>query len=165
MPFFLAAYSLLVACGGESDHQSLTPPIEVNSDSSIVKKEIQKSAKDRTGEEVYQQVCQSCHLVTGEGITGAYPPLAGSEWLAKENSVLIRIVLHGLMGEIQVRGRKYNNVMAAWGTQLNDIEIANVLSYIRSSWGNTLPPITSEEVAKVRKEYEGHGLWKPTELE
>ena len=123
------------------------------------------SGSSRTGAQVYQEVCINCHLANGEGVSGAFPPLAGSEWLAKENSVVIRIILHGLMGKIEVKGKTYTNVMAAWGGQLDDEEVADVITYIRSSWGNSWPPVTALEVADVRKEYHGHGLWRPEELE
>ena len=69
-------------------------------------------------------------------MAGVYPPLAGSEWPVKEPSIPIRIILHGLMGEIEVAGVKYNNIMSPQGILLNDEEVANVLNYVRSSWGN-----------------------------
>ena len=80
-------------------------------------------ASARTGEQVYTQVCVTCHQANGEGMTGVYPPLAGSEWIAKSNETLIKIVLHGLMGEVEVKGAKYNNVMSPWGSALNDEEV------------------------------------------
>ena len=114
----------------------------------------------RTGEEVYAQVCQSCHMANGAGLTKVYPPLAGSDWPMMEASIPIRIVLHGLMGEIEVNGEKYNNVMAPWGAVLGDQEVANVLNYVRSSWGNTgADEITVEQVAEVRSKYDGHASW------
>ena len=114
----------------------------------------------RTGEEVYAQVCQSCHMANGAGLTKVYPPLAGSDWPMMEASIPIRIVLHGLMGEIEVNGEKYNNVMAPWGAVLGDQEVANVLNYVRSSWGNSgADEITVEKVAEVRSKYDGHASW------
>jgi len=177
MRLFVLLMMALISCGGDAPKKSPEKK-EAKVEAKVEAKPVAKPAEEkpsskaeekldpqaRTGEQVYQQVCLSCHMVNGEGVTGAYPPLAGSEWLSKDNSVVIRIVLHGLMGEIEVKGKKYNNVMAAWGTQLNDAEVANVLTHVRTSWGNTLSPITAEEVAKVRKEHEGHGPWQASEL-
>ena len=118
----------------------------------------------RTGEQVYTQVCVTCHQANGEGMTGVYPPLAGSEWMAKSNETLIKIVLHGLMGEIEVKGAKYNNVMSPWGSALNDAEVANVLTYVRSSWGNSGDPVKAEEVKAVRDANQGHPPWQAAEL-
>ena len=119
----------------------------------------------RTGEEVYTSVCLSCHQATGQGLTGVYPPLAGSEWPIKEPSIPIRIVLHGLMGEIEVAGNKYNNVMSPQGMLLNDQEIANVLNYVRSSWGNKADvEITADMVKEQREKYPNHGIWNTSEL-
>ena len=123
-----------------------------------------KASNGRTGEQVYTQVCVTCHQANGEGMTAVYPPLAGSEWMAKSNETLIKIVLHGLMGEIEVKGAKYNNVMSPWGSALNDEEVANVLTYVRSSWGNTGDAVKAEEVKAVRDANQGHPPWQAAEL-
>lgn len=104
------------------------------------------------GKKVYQETCIACHQANGQGQPGIYPPLAGSEWVndpAREGQ-LIRIVLHGLQGPIIVAGKEYNNVMAPLGDALNDEKIANVLSYVRSEWGNNGPEVQPETVAAVR---------------
>lgn len=119
----------------------------------------------RTGEEVYVQVCQSCHMANGAGLSKIYPPLAGASWPMMEPSVPIRITVHGLMGEIKVKGETYNNVMAPWGAVLSDPEIANVLNHVRNSWGNSSSvTITAADVAEVRAKYDGHASWKSDEL-
>ena len=123
-----------------------------------------KASTARTGEQVYTQVCVTCHQANGEGMTGVYPPLAGSDWMARSNETLIKIVLHGLMGEIEVKGAKYNNVMSPWGSALNDEEVANVLTYVRSSWGNTGDVVKPEEVKAVRDANQGHPPWQAAEL-
>jgi mono/diheme cytochrome c family protein len=81
---------------------------------------------------------------------GAYPPLAGSEWLVNNPEVPIRIVLHGTQGPITVKGSSFNSAMTPFGDQLSDAEIAAVISYERSSWGNSAPAITAAQVAAVR---------------
>ena len=96
---------------------------------------------------------------------GAYPPLAGSEWLLNNPEVPIRIVLHGVQGPITVKGSSFNNAMTPFGDQLSDAEIAAVLSYERSSWGNNAAPVTSEQVATVRAATKAQtGPSKPDEL-
>jgi mono/diheme cytochrome c family protein len=102
-------------------------------------------------------------------VPGAFPPLAGSEWVAGSEERLIRIVLHGLQGPIKVKGNDYNNVMAPLGAVLKDEQIANVLSYIRSEtttgWGNNAPEVQPETVARVRSETASHsGYWTAEEL-
>ena len=174
---------LLLGCGGEAPKEQPKKEVkevkkeakaepkkeekkEVKAEPKKEEKKEEKAAASagRTGEEVYAQVCVTCHMADGKGVEAVYPPLAGSDWLAKKDDVLIRIVLHGLGGEIEVNGQKYNSQMAAWGGQLNDMEVANVLTYVRSSWGGSLPAVKPEEVAKVRAEYKDHAPWKPEEL-
>jgi mono/diheme cytochrome c family protein len=116
------------------------------------------------GEKIYGRYCLQCHHRSGEGIPGLYPPLAGSEWVGMESSVPIRIVLHGLQGEVIVKGQKYNNVMAPWGSRLSDSETASVLNYIRSSWGNSFSEVTSNEVSMVRSKYPQQKSWKSSQL-
>jgi len=104
------------------------------------------------GKQVFQR-CAVCHQATGLGVPAVYPPLAGSEWANAANAALpIRVVLHGLQGSISVKGKTFNGSMPAYGTgqPLNDAEVAAVLTYVRSTWGNTSGAVTADEVAKVR---------------
>lgn len=105
------------------------------------------------GEALYQQRCMSCHQTTGLGIPGTYPPLAGSEYAAAADpAVPIRIVMHGIQGPITVKGTTYNSLMPAYGVGvvMTDEEIASLLTYVRSSWGNTASAVTAADVAKER---------------
>ena len=109
-------------------------------------------------------VCQTCHQENGEGLPNLYPPLAGSEWLNGEPEVPIAIVLHGLQGEITVKGQKFNNVMAPWAS-LSDAQIAAILTYERASWGNTAGAVTAEQVAAVRAATASRTTpWTPDEV-
>jgi mono/diheme cytochrome c family protein len=103
----------------------------------------------KTGAEVYA-TCTACHMPTGLGLAGAFPPLAGSEWVTGRVEVPIALVLHGMQGEVTVKGAKYNGVMTPWGAMFSDQEIANVVTYIRSQWGNKASAATAADVAKVR---------------
>ena len=111
--------------------------------------------------------CAACHQPTGLGLPGAYPPLAGSEIANGPAAIPIRIVLRGLIGPITVHGQQYNNVMPAYGTmvEMSDAEVAAVLTYVRSQWGNTGGPVTAEQVAAERAATANHpGQWSAAEL-
>lgn len=107
---------------------------------------------DTDGSEVYKRVCIACHQSSGEGTTGAFPPLSGSSWVTGNPETPIRIVLHGLKGEIKVKGNSYNSVMPEWGPTLSNEEIAAVITYVRSSWGNSASDVKPEMVKKIRNE-------------
>lgn len=122
------------------------------------------AAAGANGAEIFTR-CAACHQATGLGMPGAYPPLAGSEWLVNNPEVPIRIVLHGLQGPITVKGTSFNNAMTPFGDQLSDEEIAAVISYERSSFGNSASKITAEQVKAVREATKSQtGPWKPDDL-
>jgi len=98
----------------------------------------------------YGEVCAACHQQAGEGIANVFPPLAGSEWVTGPAIIPIAIVLHGLEGEIEVKGKKYSGAMMAWGGVLNDEDLAATLTYARSQWGNRASPVTTAQVRAVR---------------
>jgi mono/diheme cytochrome c family protein len=103
------------------------------------------------GDLIYSAVCSACHQAGGAGLEGKYPPLAGSEWVAMHPGVAVRILLHGLQGPIQAKGLTFVNEMPAQGPQLSDAEIAAVLTYVRSSFGNQAGPVQREFVEKIRQ--------------
>ncbi|MGH7800764.1 MAG: c-type cytochrome [Thermodesulfobacteriota bacterium] len=118
------------------------------------------------GAAVYATVCAACHQANGQGVPGAFPPLADSVWLLKDAETPIRIVLHGLQGPIEVKGTIYNNVMPEWGTRLSNEEIAAVLTYARTSWGNSTDQISPELVDKARSETSNRTTsWTAEELQ
>lgn len=103
------------------------------------------------GKAVYSRKCATCHQGTGKGVPGTYPPLVGSEIANGDPTYPIRIVLHGFRGPIERQGTAYNNAMASWKA-LSDQEIADVLTYVRSSTlGNSGAPVTPDEVKAVRE--------------
>ena len=110
------------------------------------------------GAKVFNQVCVACHQSTGQGLAGQFPPLAGSEWVLEEGpNRTIRLVLNGLTGPIDVKGAPFNNTMPPWKEVLTDDQIANVLTYVRSEWGNKAPAVTSAQVKKIRALEAGKG--------
>ena len=115
------------------------------------------------GQRVYAN-CAACHQADGTGVAGVYPPLANSSFVGGPPEVLTRIVLQGLNGPLTVNGKTYDGEMPGW-QHLPDEQIAAVLTYIRSSFGNSSAAIASEAVAAVRNETSGRGrAWTAAEL-
>ena len=103
------------------------------------------------GKFVYDSVCGICHGADGLGKPGQAPPLAASEMvICKGVSRLAHIPLAGLNGPIKVCGKDWSLSMAAMGAALPDEDVAAVLTYIRTSWGNQAGPVTADDVKKVR---------------
>lgn len=103
------------------------------------------------GGEIYQGKCVACHQANGAGVPGAFPPLAGSEWVLGDAERLVHIPLHGIQGSLTVKGATYNGMMPVFGEALTDGEIAAVLTYVRSQWGNKASAVAEETVKKVRQ--------------
>lgn len=112
-------------------------------------------------------VCGGCHQGSGMGLPGQYPPLAGSEWVLGGTERLIRVVQHGLTGQVTVKGQSYNfpGGMQPFGAGMSSTDLANVLTYIRNSWGNEAHMITKEMVEKVRSEEKRASQWTMAELD
>jgi mono/diheme cytochrome c family protein len=108
---------------------------------------LQQSMK--RGETLYATNCSSCHMPTGDGLGGAFPPLANSSWLKNQKQV-IGIVLKGLEGEITVNDEVYNAPMASF-SHLTDRDIADVLNFVSNNWGNKQPIIKPAQVKAERK--------------
>lgn len=111
--------------------------------SATVKQDIAK------GKETYVKVCGACHQATGVGIPGAFPPLAGSDYLNKDVNRAITTVLKGLNTEITVNGKKFKSTMPPQAN-LTDIEISNVLTYVYANWNNSKKKVTPAMVKALR---------------
>lgn len=124
------------------------------------------------GREVYSREahCGTCHQPDGKGLDPAFPALTDTRWVGGSDERLIKLVLKGLYGPIEVHGKQYGPArgtppMTGFESLLNDREVAAVLTYVRQSFGNNLPPIKPEQVAKVRAAEKGrNGFWDPAEL-
>ncbi len=103
------------------------------------------------GAALYRIHCANCHLDSGQGLGALIPPLAGSDYLAAHRERLPCIVRHGLKDTIVVNGTQYAEAMAGIET-LSDIQIANILNYIHTSWGNDLPLYRLDEVQQLLKQ-------------
>jgi nitrite reductase (NO-forming) len=115
---------------------------------------ISRAQMDR-GKKVYLRACFVCHQPNGEGLPGVFPPLARADYLMEDKERSIRIILEGQSGEIIVNGNRYNGIMPP--VLLNDNQVADVLTYVRNSWGNSGAPVTIEEVRRVRAEIAERG--------
>ncbi|MGJ8655181.1 MAG: PVC-type heme-binding CxxCH protein [Akkermansiaceae bacterium] len=109
-----------------------------------------------SGKEIFEKEgnCATCHQENGNGLPDVgFPPLAKSEWVTGDEERLIKITLHGLIGPITVKGKKYpGQVPMTSFKQLSNQEIADVLTYVRNSFGNKAPHLNHKQVAKVRQE-------------
>ena len=105
----------------------------------------------KAGETLFTGTCSVCHQTNGQGLEGVFPPLAKSDFLMADVKRAIGIVLNGLTGPVTVNGKSFSSVMPPM-SQLNDDEIANILTFVTNSWGNqTGKQVTADEVAEVRK--------------
>jgi mono/diheme cytochrome c family protein len=112
--------------------------------------EVNLQASVERGRALYGEYCLSCHQADGTGVPGLYPPVTPNEWISGEKHRLIRLMIEGLSGPIEVNGEPYSFEMAAHDF-LSDQEIADILTFLRSSFGNSSEPVTSEDVSIVRK--------------
>ena len=102
------------------------------------------------GAQIFAARCAACHQAGGTGIPGVFPPLAGSNWVTGSDIAAVRILLHGVQGTLTVNGAAYNGAMPGFASQLSDAEIAAVLSYVRSQWGNEAEPVGTSLVTAER---------------
>jgi len=124
------------------------------------------------GEKLFNNAaCNTCHQATGQGVPGAIPPLAGSEWVQGSDERVIRIVLFGLQGPVKVEGKDFNSVMPAFGKvaggsfNWTDEKVAAVLTYVRQAWGNKAGAIDVAKVSAIHTKEGDHKAWTAEELE
>jgi mono/diheme cytochrome c family protein len=109
-----------------------------------------KAEKTELGRRLFGTICAACHQPTGQGIPSRFPPLAGSDFLNADKHRAIKVVVNGLQGEVVVNGQKFNSSMPRF--PLGDQDIANVLTYVYSSFGNSGKEVAPQEVSAVRLE-------------
>jgi len=132
--FFSLIAVMLVACGGSESTSN-------NENSS-------STANYSAGEAVYNKTCIVCHQAEGEGLSGAFPPLAKSDYLLDDKYRAIEQILNGLSGEIIVNGVEYNSIMPA--QEVTDQETMDVMNYVLNSWGNDGGEVTLEDVKNAK---------------
>jgi len=146
---FLIAAMSLQACAQESDPQSAAGSDTAVHDAEVAAGTVGDVAA--AGEAVFLANCAACHQPTGQGLPGAFPPLAQSDFLLGNRQEVMQAALFGLSGPITVNGQDYNGVMPSMG-YLPDEDLAAVLTYVFSAWGNTGSAVSVEEVAALRAE-------------
>ena len=147
---WLAPLALLsiVGCGQED------PATTGGSDTAVHEAEVAIASADdlmARGEQVYRANCAACHQPNGEGLAGAFPPLANSDFLKGDRKQVMAAALFGLSGPITVNGVEYNGVMPSMG-HLPDEDLAAALTYVFGSWGNDGAAVSVAEVAALRVE-------------
>ena len=106
------------------------------------------SVKYPEGEAVYNKTCVACHQAGGEGVVGAFPPLAQSDYLLEDKHRAIYQVIHGSSGAMVVNGETYNTIMPP--QELTDQEVMDVINYVLNAWGNKGGEVTMEDVLKQK---------------
>src|SRR5579872_1018134 len=109
-----------------------------------------KAQKIEAGRRLFTSICSACHQPTGRGLPNVFPPLAGSDFLNADKNRAVKTVINGRQGEIIVNGMKFNNSMPKF--PLSDDDIANVLTFVYSSFGNAGLEVNPEEVKVLRAE-------------
>jgi mono/diheme cytochrome c family protein len=99
------------------------------------------------GQKIYNANCSACHNANGTGESGVFPPLAGNPMVTGSPDKVIAAVKDGLTGAATVNGKTYSGAMPAWKGKLSNADIADVITYIRSSWGNKADAVTETQVA------------------
>jgi mono/diheme cytochrome c family protein len=146
----------LISCGSRSsvnNTDNSKDPFNTGSEPSVETASLQQTnipgeVMDR-GEKIYGNYCLACHQADGTGNPGMYPPLDQTETVLGDKTVLIKILLNGLTGKIEVKGETYYQAMPPHNF-LSDQQIADVLTYIRNSFGNSATEVKTEEVRKAR---------------
>lgn len=110
-----------------------------------------KTERIDMGKRLYAQNCAACHQPEGQGIAGAFPPLAGSDYLLSNKDRAIGVLINGLSGEVVVNDESYNGVMPA--VLLSDEDVANVLTFILNTWGNDGGEVTPADVLRIRSQH------------
>ena len=141
----LAGSMLIVACSQADEH---TGTAEVHAAETAAGSLDELMA---AGKKIYEANCAACHQPNGKGLPGAFPPLAGSDFLQGDREDVLAVALFGLSGPITVNGEEYNGVMPSMG-HLTDEDLAAALTYVFSSWGNALAAVSVAEVAALRAE-------------
>lgn len=150
IPFSIALLSSLITRGASAQDAAL-------------------EAQKKAGQTVYMTVCFACHQPTGMGLPGMFPALAGSDWAnAPKPDRVIRMVLHGFMGPITINGKPFTTpapLMPPQGAALSDQQIADVLTYVRSSFGNNASAVKPDQVKATREAEKARtAMWTEVEI-
>ena len=117
---------------------------------------------EEQGSSLFESYCSACHQYDDQGM-GEAPPLDGAPWVTGPAERLVRIVLHGIEGRIELGGKVYDREMPGFARTLSDTQVAALVSYTRSRFGAKRPAVKPAEVARIRKEHAGRTEYWPAE--
>ena len=141
---------LLGACGSKKTDQEKSVIVQPDKTEAVQTEKPQtNNMVNHPGKKVYESVCLACHMRNGTGVPGMHPPLTESEFVNGDPDKLITIILEGLSGKVEIQGEIYNGIMPPQA-HLTDQQIADVLTFIRGSFGNNSGEILPEQVKKIR---------------
>ena len=121
-------------------------------------------AAEKPGEKTFRDYCAACHRYDGQEM-GEAPPLHASPWVDGPAEPLIKIVLHGVRGRMQVQGKIYDREMPGFGSILADKTVADLLSFVRTTFNEQGEPVSEEEVRRIRERNESRTeYWRLDEL-
>jgi nitrite reductase (NO-forming)/hydroxylamine reductase len=136
--------SLLIVACSQADDQTENAKVHAAEAAAGSVEELMAAGKG-----IYEANCGACHQPNGKGLPGAFPPLAGSDYLQGKREDVLAVALFGLSGPITVNDQEYNAVMPSMG-YLGDEDLAAALTYVFNSWGNSLAAVTPAEVTALR---------------
>ena len=140
--FLLLVVFILAACGGSNTQNKKVQATDAAENRL-------ETTVEHPGNEVYQSVCLVCHMADGSGVPGMHRRLSESDYVTGDKERLIKVILNGMQGKVEVKGETYNSVMPPQA-HLTDQQIADVLTFITHNFGNEASEITKEEVSEVR---------------
>lgn len=142
---FLLIGLIVVSCNSKENKNN---KVDYPEKTSLSQTNPELTSSMERGKIVYNDLCITCHLADGKGVSKVFPPLANSDFLKKNQTESILGVKNGMSGKIIVNGLIYDSVMAPLG--LTDDEIADVVNYINNSWGNKIDNfVTPEKVSEL----------------
>lgn len=132
--------------GGDSSNAQSDPGLAVHAAEAA---SVTTEERIERGRALYDQHCTACHQAEGQGLPGAFPPLADSDYLDQGAMVVVEAIINGLTGPITVNGVEYNAVMPAL-SYLSDSDVADVITFVMNTWDNPGGEVSAAEVAAVR---------------
>ncbi len=147
----LSLYSQAAIVKEQNDLKAVAPPVTASAPGSQGGSVATTTGGSEAGAKVFAANSQSCHGAQGQGTPGAFPPLAGNADVTGDPTKIVHTVLYGLSGPLTIGGKPYNGQMPAWKGTLSNGDVAAVVTYIRSAWGNKAAAVSEADVAKVHK--------------